>query len=50
MKKKRKVKNFKPEVYELFHNRLFKPQVIKNKKKEVKKFDYKKEMSSYLCV
>ena len=36
--------------FNLFHNGLFKQKVIKNKKKEVKKFDYKKEISSYLNI
>ena len=33
--------------FNLFHNGLFKQKIIKNKKKEAKKFNLKKEMSSY---
>ena len=34
--------------FALYHNRLFRHKVIKNKKKEVKKFNLKKELSPYL--
>ena len=34
--------------FALYHNGLFRYKVIKNKKKEVKKFDLKKELSPYL--
>ncbi len=36
--------------FNLFHNGLFKQKIIPNKKKKVKKFDYKKEISSYLNI
>lgn len=36
--------------FNLFHNGLFKQKIIPNKKKKIKKFDYKKEISSYLNI
>lgn len=36
--------------FNLFHNGLFKQKIIKNKKKEIKKFNFKKEISSYLNI
>lgn len=36
--------------FALFHNGLFKQKIIKNKKKEIKKFNFKKEISSYLNI
>lgn len=36
--------------FDLFHNGLYRMKVVKNKKKETKKFDLKKEISSYLNV
>ena len=36
--------------FNLFHNGLFKQKIIKNKKKEIKKFNYKKEISYYLNI
>lgn len=47
---KKRVKSGEERVlkFNLFHNGLFKHKVIKNKKKEVKKFNFKKEISSYL--
>lgn len=50
MKKK---KTFKPGCvraveFDLLHNGLYRQKVIPNKKKKIKKFDFKKEVSSYL--
>lgn len=36
--------------FELFHNGLYKQKIIKNKKKENKKFNLKKEISYYLNI
>ena len=36
--------------FNLFHNGLYKQKIIKNKKKENKKFNLKKEISYYLNV
>jgi len=53
MKKKKKI--FRPGearaiVFNLYHNGLFRHKVIKNKKKELKKFNLKKELSPYLSI
>ena len=34
--------------FELFHNGLYKQKVIPNKKKDVKKYNWKKDMTDYL--
>lgn len=49
-KKPKKIESgeFRALKFALYHNGLFRPKVIKNKKKEVKKFDLKKELSPYL--
>lgn len=36
--------------FELFHNGLYKQKVIPNKKKNVKKFNWKKDMADYLNI
>ena len=36
--------------FNLFHNSLYKQKIIKNKKKENKKFNLKKEISYYLNI
>ena len=54
MKKKNKIKNKPKEIlainFALFNNGLFKQKVIRNKKKDIKKFDLKKELSPYLNI
>ena len=51
MKKKvKKAKRFDIAAFELFNNKLFRPKVIKNKKKEVKKFNKNKEISLYVKI
>lgn len=37
-------------LFNLYHNGLFRHKVIKNKKKELKKFNWKKEISPYLNI
>ena len=36
--------------FELFHNGLYKQKVIPNKKKDVKKYNWKKDMTDYLNI
>lgn len=36
--------------FELFHNGLYKQKVIPNKKKNVKKFNWKKDIADYLNI
>lgn len=36
--------------FELFHNGLYKQKVILNKKKDVKKYNWKKDMTDYLNI
>ena len=36
--------------FNLYHNGLFKQKIIPNKKKKIKKFNYKKEISFYLNI
>lgn len=53
--KKRKNKRIKTGeerclLFNLYHNGLFRHKVIKNKKKESKKFNWKKEISPYLNI
>lgn len=36
--------------FNLFHNGLFKQKVIRNKKKDVKKFNLNKELNPYLNI
>ena len=36
--------------FELFHNGLFKQKIIQNKKKKVKKFNWKKDIADYLNI
>ena len=52
---KKKIKRIKTGeerclLFSLYHNGLFKQKVIPNKKKNVKKFNLKKEMASYLNI
>ena len=48
---KRKIpKRRDPIAYDLLTNGLYKPKVIKNKKKQIKKFNWRKEISSYLST
>ena len=37
-------------LFNLYHNKLFRQKVIPNKKKNVKKFNWKKDMADYLNV
>lgn len=37
-------------LFNLYHNKLFKQKVIPNKKKDVKKFNWKKDMADYLNI
>ena len=37
-------------LFNLYHNGLFRHKVIKNKKKEMKKFNWKQEISPYLNI
>ena len=54
MKKPKRIKTGEERclLFNLYHNKLFQHKLIKNKKKETKKFDLKKELSSYpnICV
>lgn len=54
MKKKKQKKLIDPESrilrFELFHNGLYKQKVIPNKKKDVKKYNWKKDMTDYLNI
>ena len=51
MKKKKFVNGKERSLrFELFHNSLFKQKIIKNKKKQIKKFNWKKESADYLSV
>ena len=36
--------------FELFHNGLYKQKVIPNKKKDVKKYNWKKDVTDYLNI
>ena len=36
--------------FELFHNGLYKQKVIPNKKRDVKKYNWKKDMTDYLNI
>lgn len=36
--------------FELFHNGLFKQKIIPNKKKKIKKFNWKKDIADYLNI
>ena len=36
--------------FELFHNGLYKQKVIPNKKKDIKKYNWKKDMTDYLNI
>ena len=36
--------------FELFHNGLYKQKVIPNKKKDVKKYNWKKDTTDYLNI
>ena len=54
MKKKKQKKLINQESrilrFELFHNGLYKQKVIPNKKKDVKKYNLKKDMTDYLNI
>ena len=54
MKKKKQKKLIKQESrilrFELFHNGLYKQKVIPNKKKDVKKYNWKKDVTDYLNI
>ena len=52
MRKKKKSKVIKPfdiGAYELFNNRLYRPKIIPNKKKIIKKYNYNKD-TDYLFI
>lgn len=48
--KKKKIKKRDPFAYMMLTSGMYKTKIIKNKKKEQKKFDLKKEMSYYLSI
>lgn len=53
--KKRKNKRIKTGeerclLFNLYHNGLFRHKVIKNKKKEIKKFNWKQNITDYLSI
>ena len=54
MKKKKQKKLINQESrilrFELFHNGLYRQKVIPNKKKDVKKYNLKKDMTDYLNI
>lgn len=54
MKKKKQKKLIDSESrilrFELFHNGLYKQKVIPNKKKDVKKYNWKKDIADYLNI
>lgn len=54
MKKKKQKKLIDQESrilrFELFHNGLYKQKVIPNKKKDVKKYNWKKDVTDYLNI
>ena len=52
MKKQKKLIDKESRIlrFELFHNGLYKQKVIPNKKKNVKKFNWKKDMADYLNI
>lgn len=54
MKKKKQKKIIPGESrilrFELFHNGLYKQKIIRNKKKDNKKFNLQKELSPYLSI
>jgi len=54
MKKKKQKRLINKESrilrFELFHNGLYKQKIIKNKKKDNKKFNLIKELTSYLNI
>ena len=54
MKKKKQKKLINQESiilrFELFHNGLYKQKVIPNKKKDVKKYNWKKDVTDYLNI
>lgn len=37
-------------LFNLYHNKLFKQKVIPNKKKNIKRFDWKKDMADHLNI
>lgn len=52
---KKKNRKIKPQEilkinFELFNNGLFKQKVIPNKKKKLKKFNWKKDIADYLNI
>lgn len=49
MKKKKRIKTGEERIllFNLYHNKIYQSKVIKNKKKEQKKFNIKKEMGYY---
>lgn len=52
MRKKKKskgIKSFDIGAYELFNNRLYRPKIIPNKKKIIKKYNYNKD-TDYLFI
>jgi len=54
MKKKKQKKLINKENrilrFELFHNGLYKQKIIRNKKKDNKKFNWKKDIADYLNI
>lgn len=52
---KKKIKRIKTGeeraiLFNLYHNGLFKQKIIQNKKKKVKKFNWKKDIADYLNI
>lgn len=49
-KKQKRIKSGEERnlLFNLYHNGLFRQKIILNKKKKIKKFDVKKEVSYYL--
>ena len=52
IQKKKRIKTGEERclLFNLYHNKLFRQKVIPNKKKNVKKFNWKKDMADYLNV
>ena len=48
--KKKEIKKRDPIAFMMFTSGMYKQKVIKNKKKEQKKFNLKKELSYYLST
>ena len=48
--KKKIIKKRDPIAYMMIVSNMYKQRIIKNKKKEYKKFNLKKELSNYLSI